>query len=253
MAPGGAQLSVEIPGKLVVRTYAPARRAAMLVALILLSAVALYLAFELGRKKAGFDGIQAAQERAGLNERIRQLEASARDMRVQLAAGETAQVAQIRERSEVARDIGELQAELGRAQQDLEFYRAIADPQTGASQSVSVRVQQFHVVALSPAEHSYTMRLALNRPIRPEESTAGALGVTLDGERGGAAASLDLAALTGGKTSQLAYNFRYYANLEQAIVLPADFKPERATIEIRPTRKGVAPYRQIFVWNPETG
>jgi hypothetical protein len=242
---------MDIPGKLVVRTYAPARRLTMLVAMALLGALALYLAFELGRKKAGFDGIQAAQERAALNDHITQLQNTARDMRIQLAAADASQVAQVRERSEVSRSIGELQAELGRAQQELEFYRAIANPQAGGPQSAPVRVQQFHVLANNVQVRAYTIRLALNRPIRPEESTGGTLALSVDGERGGSAASIDLAALTGGKVHQLDYNFRYYANLEQAIVLPADFKPERVSIEIRPARKGVAPYRQIFVWNPD--
>ncbi|MGB8694407.1 MAG: DUF6776 family protein [Steroidobacteraceae bacterium] len=242
---------MDIPGKLVVRTYAPARRLTMLTMLVLLVALALYLAFESGRKKAGFDGIQAAQERIVLNDHIAQLEASAREARIQLAAADAAQVAQVRERSEVARNIGELQAELGRAQQDLEFYRAIANPQAPGAKSVPVRVQQFHVLVTDAATRVYTLRLALNRPIRPEESTAGVLVLTVDGERAGAAASLDLAALTGGKVRQLDYSFRYYANIEQAISLPADFKPERVSIEIRPARKGVAPYRQIFVWNPD--
>jgi hypothetical protein len=242
---------MDIPGKLVVRTYAPARRLTMLVALLLLGTLALYLAFELGRKKAGFDGIQAAQERAALNDRITQLDTGAREMRVQLAAADAGQVAQVRERSEVSRSIGELQAELGRAQQELEFYRAIANPQAGGAQAAPVRVQQFHVLATNAETHAFTLRMALNRPIRPEESTGGTLAVSVDGERAGAAASLDLAALTGGKVKQLDYSFRYYANLEQAVVLPADFKPERVSIEIRPARKGVAPYRQIFVWNPD--
>ena len=242
---------MDIPGKLVVRTYAPARRLTMLVTLMVLGTLALYLSFELGRKKAGFDGIQAAQERATLNDRIAQLDNEAREMRVQLAAADATQVAQVRERSEVSRSIGELQAELGRAQQDLEFYRAIANPQAGGAQSTPVRVQQFHVLSTDATAHTYTIRMALNRPIRPEESTAGTLALSVDGERGGAAASVDLTALTGGKVRQLEYSFRYYANLEQAITLPADFKPERVSIEIRPARKGVATYRQIFVWNPD--
>ena len=242
---------MDIPGKLVVRTYAPARRVTMLVTLMVLGALALYLAFELGRKKAGFDGIRAAQERAALNDHIAQLDNEAREMRVQLAAADASQVAQVRERSEVSRSIGELQAELGRAQQELEFYRAIANPQAGGAQSAPVRVQQFHVLATDATARAYTIRMALNRPIRPEESTGGTMALSVDGERAGAAASLDLATLTGGKVRQLEYSFRYYANLEQAITLPADFKPERVSIEIRPAHKGVAPYRQIFVWNPD--
>jgi hypothetical protein len=243
---------MDIPGKLVVRTYAPARRFTMLATLMLLGVLALYLAFELGRKKAGFDGIQAAQERAALNDRIAQLDNEAREMRVQLAAADAGQVAQVRERSEVSKSIGELQAELGRAQQELEFYRSIANPQAGGSaQSAPVRIQQFHVLATDANARAYTIRLALSRPIRPEDSTGGTLALSVDGERNGAAASLDLATLTGGKAKQLDYSFRYYANLEQAVTLPADFKPERVSIEIRPARKGVAPYRQIFVWNPD--
>jgi hypothetical protein len=158
---------MEIPGKLVVRTYAPARRLTMLGALILLVAVALYLTFETGRQKAGFDGIRAAQQRTALEERIAALESDARQLRVQLAAAEESRISQVRERSEVARTIGELQAALGRAQQDLEFYRGIANP-LAAAKPQAVRVQQFQVLTTDAASRTYTLRFALNRATRPE-------------------------------------------------------------------------------------
>ncbi|HLQ13326.1 MAG TPA: DUF6776 family protein [Steroidobacteraceae bacterium] len=241
---------MEIPGKLVVRTYAPARRGIFMVVAVLLGGASLFLSFELGRQQAGFDGIQAAQERARLEDLIAELQTSAHEMRVQLAAAEASQVAQVRERSELARTIGELQAGLGRAQQDLEFYRGIANPQAGAKPQ-TVRVQQFQVLTVNAAAHNYALRFALNRPTRPEESSAGVLAVTIDGERAGATASVDLAALTAGKTRELPYSFRYFTSIEQPVTLPADFKAERVTIEIRPARKSVAPYRQTFVWNPD--
>jgi hypothetical protein len=241
---------MEIPGKLVVRTYAPARRIILLAVIVLLGLAALYLMFELGRQQAGFDGIQAAQERASLEDQIAELQSNAHELRVQVDAAEAAQVAQVRERSELARTIGELQAGLGRAQQDLEFYRGIANPQAGAKPQ-PVRVQQFQVLTVNAAARDYALRFALNRPTRPEESSAGVLGVTIDGERAGASASVDLATLTAGKVRELPYSFRYFTSIEQPVSLPADFKPERVTIEIRPARKSVAPYRQTFVWNPD--
>jgi len=241
---------MEIPGKLVVRTHAPARRITMLAAAMLLGVVGLYLAFEIGRQKAGFDGIRAAQQRTALEARIAALENTARDLHVQLAAADEARISQVRERSEVARTIGELQAALGRAQQDLEFYRGIANP-LAAAKPQSVRVQQFQVLTTDAATRTYTLRFALNRATRPEESSAGTLGVTVDGERSGAAASVDLAALTAGRSRELPFSFRYYANIEQVVTVPADFKAERVTIEIRPAHKGQAPYRQTFVWNPD--
>ena len=241
---------MEIPGKLVVRTYAPARRWMMLASALLLGTVALYLAFEFGRQKAGFDGIQAAQQRSELEGQIAALQASVHDLQVQLAAADEARIAQVRERSEVAKTIGELQAALGRAQQDLEFYRGIANP-VAAAKPPSIRVQQFQVLTSDAAARRYTLRFALNRAARPDESSSGTLAVAIEGERAGAATSVDLSALTDPKLKELPYSFRYYSNIEQAVTLPADFRAERVTIEIRPARKGTAPYRQTFVWNPD--
>src|SRR5262249_53952394 len=226
------------------------RRWTILASVLLLGAVALYLAFEMGHQQAGFDGIKAAQQRAALQSRISAQDQAIHELRVQLSADATAQVSQIRERTELARTIGELQAGLARAQQDLEFYRAIANP-AAANRQGSVRVQQFRILTADAATRTYTLRFALNRPTRPEETTTGTLDVTVDGERSGAAASLNLAILSAGRTKQLAYSFRYFTNIEQAVTLPADFRAERVTIEIRPAQRSTAPYRQIFVWSPD--
>ena len=222
----------------------------MLASALLLGTVALYLAFEFGRQKAGFDGIQAAQQRSALESQIVTLQTSVHALQVQIAAADEAHISQVRERSEVAKNIGELQAALGRAQQDLEFYRGIANP-LAAAKPPSVRVQQFQVLTTEVATRRYTLRFALNRPTRPDESSSGTLAVTIEGERAGAAASVDLSTLTDPKLKELPYSFRYFSNVEQPVTLPADFRAERVTIEIRPARKGSPPYRQTFVWNPD--
>lgn len=241
---------MQIPGKLVVRTHAPARRWTILGSTLLLGAVALYLAFEMGHQQAGFDGIQAAQQRAALQSRLASQDQTIHELRVQRAADATAQVSQIRERTELARTIGELQAGLARAQQDLEFYRAIANP-AAASRQGSVRVQQFRILTADAATHTFTLRFALIRGTRPEETTTGALGVMVDGERAGTATSLSLASMSTEKTKELPYSFRYFTNMEQSVTLPADFRAERVTIEIRPAQRSTPPYRQTFVWNPD--
>jgi len=169
-----------VPGKLVVRTYAPARRWILLAVALLLAGLTLYLVFELGRYKAGFDAIQATGQRDQLQQQIDQLQRSQRELRVQLAAADEARVAQVRERSEVARTIGELQAQVARQQQDIEFYRGMM-PQQGQS-AVAVRVQQFHVAALAGTQ-KYVLRFTLNRPVRPDEAINGMIAITIDGAR----------------------------------------------------------------------
>jgi hypothetical protein len=237
---------MEIPGRLVIRTYAPARRWVTFAVILLLGLLALYVAFELGRYKAGYDAIQAAAERDALQAQIDKMDQTEREMRVQLAAAEQSRVAEVRERSEVARSIGELQAQVERQQQDVEFYRGLV-AQPGQQDTAMIAVQQFHIATL-PAAQSFALLFNLNRVQRPGEPINGELGITIDGTRDGAAASESLQQLTGGK-DELPFSFRYTTSVNQPVTLPADFKPDRVTIEVRPARKGMASYRRTFVWN----
>jgi hypothetical protein len=236
----------EIPTRLVIRTHAPARRWLALSLALLLAGVALYAAFEFGRFLGGFDAVRATTQRAALQARIKALLDQQHRLQVQLAATQEAQVSDVRERSEVARTIGELQAQVERQQQDLEFYRGLVAPQPGAQPDPPVRVLQFHIVAM-PATQKYLLRFTLNRTSQPDRPVTGTLAITVAGAQAGAPGTLQLAALTGGP-AELLFNFRYYTDIEQPITLPERFKPDSVTIEVRPARKGVAPYRQTFIW-----
>ena len=236
----------QIPGKLVVRSDAPARRWLMRGAALVLIAAALYAAFELGRYQGGYDALHATAQRNALQQRLAAMQQSQRHLNMQLAADEEERVANIRERAEVARTIGQLQAQVERQQQDVEFYRGLVAPQAGQAADLAVRVQQFHIAAL-PVAQQFMLRFTLNRITQPARALNGTLAITVDGMQNGMPASTDLAALTGSKDA-LPFDFRYYTEFEQRITLPVAFRPVSVTIEVRPTRKGVAPYRQTFVW-----
>lgn len=240
-----------LPRRLVIRRYAPLRPWVLLGASGLLVVLAAWLMYEFGRKTAGFDALQAAGERAALRVQIDDLQRQQKELRVQLAAGEEAKLAQVRERSELARSIGELQAQLAHSQQDLQFYRGIANPQ--AAQDRAVVVQQFTVAQRDAARRRYALRFTLTREARSDENVSGSIGLTIDGTLAGAAASVELAAISDTRTRQIPYNFRYLANFEHPVTLPAGFEPLRVTVEIRPARAGVSPYRHTFVWNVSGG
>jgi hypothetical protein len=239
------------PRRLVIRRYAPLRPWLLLGASGLLVVLAAWLMYEFGRKTAGYDALQAARERVELRAQIDEMQRQQKELRVQLAAGEEAKLAQVRERSELARSIGELQAQLARAQQDLQFYRGIANPQ--AAQDRAVVVQQFTVARRDPTRRRYALRITLTRTTRSDENVSGAVGLIVDGSLSGAAASVELAAISDSKARQIPYNFRYLANFEHPVTLPPGFEPSRVTLEIRPARAGVSPYRYTFVWNVSGG
>lgn len=220
----------------------------MLTIVVLLMIVALYAMFELGRFTAGYDAMQAAQERGALQTQIDQLKQAEREMRVQLAAAEENRVADLRERTDLSRSIGELQAQVERQQQDVEFYRGLAQPgRPAVANAIPVRVEQLHIAPTSMPQQ-FELRFSLGRMQRASDQLTGTVAITVEGTKEGAVTSVDLAALTNGK-SELPFNFRYTTSFDQMVTLPAAFKPDRVTIEIRTGRKGATPNRQTFVWN----
>jgi len=239
---------MNIPGKLVVRAYAPGRRWIAVLSLVLGGALAMYALFELGRYKAGYDAMQAAAQRVALQQQIDALLRTQHELKVQLAAADEAKVAEVRERADEEGRIGELQAEVERQQKDVQFYRGIV-AQPGQADAAAVRVEEFHIAAL-PGEQRFALRFSLIHQQRPGEAINGTLAITIDGMREGTPARADLAELTGGQ-GEVNFNFRYNTNIVQPVTLPPGFKADRVTLEVRPVRKGVAPYRQTFVWNIE--
>jgi hypothetical protein len=233
---------------LVVRAHAPTRRVIFTAAVVLLGLFAAYVIYELGRFNAGYDRLAVAQERTELEVAIEHLEKTNHELRTKLAELDTIRVGRSREQAEVARTIGDLQAQVARESQELAFYRGVVSQ--GASE-IGVKIGQ---VRISPGHKSgqYTVHLALLRSGRPDSTVGGTVALVVDGGTGGQSdAPLDLPALTAGKLHELPFNFRFYQNFDQEIAIPAGFKPEHLAVEVHSSRKDVAPLVQTFQWSLE--
>jgi hypothetical protein len=232
---------------LVVRPHAPGLRLALLIATVLVGLFAFYVVYELGRYDAGYDRQAVAQRRTELEVRIEHLEKDNRQLRTQLAELDTIRVGRAREQAEVARAIGDLQAQVARQSQELAFYRGVVAQ--GAA-PLGVKIEQLHISAGSgPA--SFMVHLSLVRSGRADTSASGTIQLSLEGTSDGAAKSLDLATLTAGRTRELRYNFRYLQSFEQELIVPPAFKPAQLAVEVQSGRHDVAPLRQSFLWSVE--
>ncbi len=95
------------------------------VAAPLIGLFALYVVYELGRYNAGYDRQAVAQQRTELEVQIEHLEKADRELRTQLAEADTITAGRAHEQAEVARTIGDLQAQVARQSQELAFYRGV--------------------------------------------------------------------------------------------------------------------------------
>ena len=235
--------------RLVVRSYTPLRRALLIGGSLVLVLMGLYVAFEWGRSIAGFDARGARAEAGDLHDRINELENDNRQQRLKLAAVETQRVGQSREREELARTIGGLQADVARLTRDLAFYRGVVGQSANAP---VVRVQQLRITR-GAADDEYTLHVVLGRPLRPEDSVSGKMRLTVEGASNATPVSLDLAQISGIASGELSFSYRYLQPMEQLVKLPPGFTAQRVTVELAVARKGVNPVRESFLWTVENG
>jgi hypothetical protein len=230
---------------LVIRSHSPTRRLILIGVILVIAALALYIIYEYGRFNAGYDRLAAAQQRTELEVEIERLNKSNRELRTHLAELDTIRIGRAREQAEVTRTISDLQAQVAKQTQELAFYRGIVAQ--GAT-AVGVKVQQMHITAGTKAQHFMT-HISLTRSVRPDSVAVGSIALSIDGTTSdGKPQTLDLPALTTAKLKELPFNFRYFENLDQDIVLPAGFKPEKMAVEVRSNKKDVAPASQSFPW-----
>ena len=232
----------------VIRTHHPLRQFIVWGAVPLIGLFALYVIYELGRYDAGYDRLAVAQQRTELQVQIEHLEKSNRELRTHLAELDTIRIGRAREQAEVSRSIGDLQAQVARQTQELAFYRGIVAQGTPA---VGAKIQQVRITRGSKAGH-FVLHLALVRSVRPDNVAVGAIGVSVEGQSNGATTTVDLSTLTAGKVHELAYSFRYFENFDQEVALPAGLKPDHVSIEVRSSRKEIAPLTQTFPWSVDT-
>ncbi|MGE0583169.1 MAG: DUF6776 family protein [Steroidobacteraceae bacterium] len=233
--------------KLVVRTYAPMRRRWLLAVLTLLGVFAFYVTYEYGRFDGGYDRLTVSQRDAESRVGRERLEKQNRELRVKLAEFESTRVGQGRERAEVAKAIGDLQAQVARQAQELAFYKGIVEQGVNAPE---VKIQQLRITTGS-GPRRFRLRITLVQPVRSDRSVDGVVTARVEGEREGGALVLDLAALTAEKRAEIPFSFRYFENIDPEITLPEGFRPERVSVEVRSARKGVAPVARSLLWSVE--
>lgn len=223
------------------------RRVLVGLLITLIAALGLYVIYELGRYNAGYDRQAVMQQRTELEVKIEHLENDNRELRTRLVELDTIRLGRSREQAEVARSMGDLQAQVERQSQELAFYRGVVAQ--GAA-TLGVKIEDLRIRA-SPQPGVFVAHMALVRSGRADALAAGTLELSVDGELAGGERTLDLATLTGGHQRDLRYDFRYFQDFDQELTLPTGFKPAHLVVEVHSSRRDVTPLSQTFLWSVE--
>lgn len=165
------------------------------------------------------------------------------DLKQQLAnLQRAAQVNEVATRS-LRGTLAQREEELSGLRADLGFYARLVG---GDAQRQGLKLQE---VKLQPITGSrgWNLGLSLSQNAKRGEEVSGNVLVSVEGLRGDKVARLDWPAL--GDTAQkdgLPFRFTYFQQLHGTIVLPADFRPTRLRISIRPA--GGAAVDRAVAW-----
>jgi hypothetical protein len=213
---------------------------------VLLALVVIYGAFEFGRYDAGFRVVDSVRGALSASARIRRLEAENSRQREQLEAAEVTRRVEREGYKQVERNLGDMQSQIARLNQDLSFYRGLVQPDS----LVHVKVQQMQIVP-EAAAGQFRLKFVLMQTGKPAASVTGNATATIDGLLGGKPVSLTYAQVSTAHRAGLSYSFRYFQDYDEPVQLPPGFEPTRIGVEIHSGRDLAHGSRQAFVWKTQ--
>ncbi len=194
-------------------------------------------------------------EVADLKDEVRFLGGEANSMKERLERG-VARQAVLEQEAEVLRRANRLlreseserQAELGRLQSELEFFRRLAG--SGGAQSGL----DIYRVEILPTESALVFRfvLTLTQNIRRASVISGRARLDLEGTLEDRLVTLHWSEISDGQAPEPSFRFKYFQQLEGYLTLPAGLSPTRlrVTLEMKGQRKPVIRY---YEWRDLAG
>lgn len=231
--------------RVVVRAGSPLRGWLRAVAALLVAVALVYAAFEYGRSHAARTHDDAVAERRALRGQLDELERANQALRERVAMLETSRHVDRESNRELEGSLESLQARLQAKQEELQFYQGIVSPEDRVA---GLRIERFRVEPRGGPR--YQLRMVLTQALRQQSRVEGELRIHVDGSRNGASERLDIATLQPERDAslELDFSFRYFQELEYALVLPEGFRPMSIEIELRPAGRDQGALTRSFDW-----
>lgn len=214
----------------------------LLLGLVMVSA---YLVFELGRIKAGYDIVEAANDRQAYEDIIAELEDEVVGLKQEVALLETHRDIDREAYEQVESSLSALQAKIVEQRDALAFYRGIVSPADGKP---GLRVHDL-TLTRGDEERQFNVRLVLVQSMQHDRKVTGDVRMSVQGNQGGAEKSYELAELLPDDADgDWPYSFRYFQNFNRQLLLPSGFTPRLIRVEVRSKTRSIADIEASFDW-----
>jgi len=218
--------------------------------MVVLALVATYLVFEYGRISAGYDVVDAGNERAAFKEHIDTLDDEIAELKQEIAVLETHREIDREAYKEVESGLGSLQAKIQEQRDAIAFYRGIVSPADGKP---GLRVQDLKLTR-GAEEREFNLRLVLVQAMKHDRKVSGDVAVSVEGSEDGEDKTYALTELLPADAeSAWPFSFRYFQDFDRQLVLPDGFTPERIRVEVRSRTRSISSIEESYAWAMSQG
>lgn len=218
----------------------------MLIAVLALAVAASgWLLFEYGRKRAGFDVVEARQQQGQLEARIAALIGENGRLGARITQLEQAGEIDRRAHDEVSRSLSDLQNELLEIRQEVEFYRGIVNAEGEGQSGLKIQILKLRQ---ETEPRQYQFRLILSQLATTNARVRGHAELAVSGILNGQQVDLSHRDLAGGQATALQFDLRHFQEIRGNIALPEGFVPLRVLLRVTPGAGNGAVLERMFPW-----
>ncbi|MGB5336183.1 MAG: DUF6776 family protein [Woeseiaceae bacterium] len=217
---------------------------------LLLVVVSAYLIFEFGRISAGYNIVDAGQERQAYEQQIVALDDQIVQLKQEVAMLETHRQIDREAYKEVEGSLQALQSKIQEQRDAIAFYRGIVSPADGKS---GLRVQDLKLTR-GNAEREFNLRLVLVQAMKHDRKVSGDVALSVQGSQDGVETVYTLKQLLPAEAeSAWPFSFRYFQDFDRQLVLPDGFTPERIRVEVRSKTRSIQSIEESYAWAMSQG
>ena len=209
-----------------------------------------YLVFEYGRISAGYNTIDAANERAAFEAEIVARDDRIAELEQEVALLETHREIDREAYTEVEGSLLELQAKIQEQRDAIAFYRGIVSPADGRP---GLRIQDFRLTRGAEERH-FNLRLVLVQAMKHDRKVSGNVNLSIEGDLDGVDKTYSYAELLPEEgQAAWAFSFRYFQDFNRQVVLPDGFTPQRVKVEVESRTRSIPSIEESFAWTTSQG
>jgi hypothetical protein len=218
-----------------------------IVAIFLLVLVLLGLAFDQGRRIAGYDSSEAMAYVEQLQQQIKQLQSESDESQRRAAMLERNSRIDDDTSEQLKKSFDALQAEAVELKKELSFYKSIVSPEDG-KQSIMIQTIQLK----KDEQGSFDYKIMISQRGRNDSFARGTADVTIKGLLQGKSKVLELSAISDEAKNPMKFGFRYFQNLTGKLKLPEGFIADYLRVKLTPKTAKLDAVDEQFPWDDLT-